>query len=568
MTDWLDLLMPHLLVVPILLPLFTDAVLLFPGEQARVAKSVVNLLSCVLGLFVAFALVFWVHRYDNTGAIGVYLPSNWQVPYGIVLAVDRLSALMLLMTAIIGLCSLMFSVAGWDRAGVHFHSLFQLQLMGLNGAFLTADLFNLFVFFEIMLTASYGLLLHGTGWPRVRSGLHYITMNLLASFLFLLGIALLYGVTGTLNMAHMALKIPLIPEADRGLLHAGAAVLAVAFLAKAAAWPLNFWLPPAYAAACPPVSALFAMLTKVGLYAILRLWTLLFPPTAVGSALFGSEVLVWGGLATLAFASVGVLASSNLQRLAGFSVLVSSGTLLAAIGFGQSGLTGGALYYLMSSTLALAALFLVSDLIERSRATEEAVPEENFADEQIPFPVDLIAPDHTNLDEEEQALIGKAIPAAMAFLGMSFIACALLVSGLPPMSGFIGKIVMLTALFNPEGLGGASEPLRVAAWFMLAGVVVSGLFATVAFSRAGIRFFWAPHDRAAPRLRVIECLPIVAMLLVCVVLVARADPVLRYTDLAARALHDPRDYIRAVMAAQTVRDGHSLPSAGTLESKP
>ena len=568
MTSWLDLLMPHLLVAPILLPMFTAAVLLIPSEQSRTAKSVVNLLSCLLGLCIAIALVYWVHHYNGTGAIGVYLPSNWQVPFGIVLAVDRLSALMLLITSIIGLGSLMFSVAGWDRAGVHFHSLFQLQLMGLNGAFLTADLFNLFVFFEIMLTASYGLLLHGTGWPRVRAGLHYITMNLLAAFLFLLGIALLYGVTGTLNMADMALKIPLIPVADRGLLHAGAAVLAVAFLAKAAAWPLNFWLPPAYSAACPPVSALFAIMTKVGLYAILRLWTLLFPSTAVGSALFGSDVLVWGGLATLAFASIGVLASTHLQRLAGFSVLVSTGTLLAAIGFGQSALTGGALYYLMGSTLALAALFLVTDLVERSRETEEAVPEEDFNDEQIPFPVDLFKPDHTNLDEEEQALIGKAIPAAMAFLGMAFILCALLVSGLPPMSGFIGKVVMLTALFNPEGLGASESSVRSAAWVLLALIVISGLFSTVSFSRAGIRFFWAPHDRASPRLRVIECLPIVGMLLVCMVLVARAEPVLRYTDLAARALHDPRDYIRSVMAAQTVREGHSLPRAGTLESKP
>ncbi len=568
MTSWLDLLMPHLLVAPILLPMFTAAVLLIPSEQSRTAKSVVNLLSCLLGLGIAIALVYWVHHYNGTGAIGVYLPSNWQVPFGIVLAVDRLSALMLLITSIIGLGSLMFSVAGWDRAGVHFHSLFQLQLMGLNGAFLTADLFNLFVFFEIMLTASYGLLLHGTGWPRVRAGLHYITMNLLAAFLFLLGIALLYGVTGTLNMADMALKIPLIPVADRGLLHAGAAVLAVAFLAKAAAWPLNFWLPPAYSAACPPVSALFAIMTKVGLYAILRLWTLLFPSTAVGSALFGSDVLVWGGLATLAFASIGVLASTHLQRLAGFSVLVSTGTLLAAIGFGQSALTGGALYYLMGSTLALAALFLVTDLVERSRETEEAVPEEDFNDEQIPFPVDLFKPDHTNLDEEEQALIGKAIPAAMAFLGMAFILCALLVSGLPPMSGFIGKVVMLTALFNPEGLGASESSVRSAAWVLLALIVISGLFSTVSFSRAGIRFFWAPHDRASPRLRVIECLPIVGMLLVCMVLVARAEPVLRYTDLAARALHDPRDYIRSVMAAQTVREGHSLPRAGTLESKP
>src|SRR5690606_8745120 len=126
------------------------------------------------------------------------------------------------------------------RASVHFHPLLQLQLMGLNGAFLTADLFNLFVFFEVLLAASYGLLLHGGGSTRVRAGLHYIAINLLASLLFLIGVALLYGVTGTLNMADMAQKLPHVPAGDRGLLHAGAALLGVAFLAKAALWPLNF----------------------------------------------------------------------------------------------------------------------------------------------------------------------------------------------------------------------------------------------------------------------------------------------------------------------------------------
>ena len=135
--------------------------------------------------------------------------------------------------------------------------------MGLYGAFLTADLFNLFVFFEVLLAASYGLMLHGSGRARVSSGLHYISINLLASSLFLIGAALIYGVTGTLNMADLALKIPLVPEADRGLLHAGAAILAVAFLAKAGMWPLNFWLVPAYSAASAPVAALFAIMTKV-----------------------------------------------------------------------------------------------------------------------------------------------------------------------------------------------------------------------------------------------------------------------------------------------------------------
>src|SRR6185295_5681163 len=167
---------------------------------------------------------------------------------------DRLSALMLVLSGIVGLCSALFSIARWDRAGVHFHPLLQIQLMGLNGAFLTGDLFNLFVFFEVMLAASYGLLLHGSGWARVQAGLHYIAVNLLASSLFLVGLAMLYGILGTHSMADIAAKVPLVAAEDRGLLHVGAAILAVAFLTKAAIWPLNFWLVPAYAAASAPVA--------------------------------------------------------------------------------------------------------------------------------------------------------------------------------------------------------------------------------------------------------------------------------------------------------------------------
>ncbi len=205
----------------------------------------------------------------------MYLPSNWNVPFGIVLVADRLAALMLVLTGVVALASLLFATARWHRAGVHFHALFQMQLMGVNGAFLTGDLFNLFVFFEVMLAASYGLLLHGSGRARVGAGLKYIAFNLLASSLFLIGVAMLYGITGTLNFADMAQRIPDIPATDRGLLHAGIAILGVAFLAKAAMWPLNFWLAPAYTAASAPVAALFVILTKVGIYAVLRLWTLL-----------------------------------------------------------------------------------------------------------------------------------------------------------------------------------------------------------------------------------------------------------------------------------------------------
>ena len=181
--------------------------------------------------------------------------------------------MMVALTGVVAFAASIYSTSRWDRAGVHFHPLLQLQLMGLNGAFLTGDLFNLFVFFEVMLAASYGLLLHGSGRLRVQAGLHYVAINLAASSLFLIGAALLYGVTGTLNMADLGVRIAQLAPADRGLVHAAAAILATAFFAKAGAWPLNFWLVPAYSAAVSPVGAVFALLTKLGIYTVLRLWT-------------------------------------------------------------------------------------------------------------------------------------------------------------------------------------------------------------------------------------------------------------------------------------------------------
>ena len=543
--------MPHLIIAPILLPMATAALMLLLGDTRRPLKAVVNVLSCVLGVAMAIGLVFWVQHTSGVQAVGVYLPANWPVPYGIVLVADRLSAMMVLLTSVLGLAAVLYASARWHKAGVHFHPLFQLQLMGLYGAFLTADLFNLFVFFEIMLTASYGLLLHGSGWARVRSGLHYIAMNLMASSMFLIGVAMLYGVTGTLNMADMAIMVPAIPEDDRGLLHAGAAILAVAFLVKAAAWPLNFWLPSAYSAAAAPVSALFAIMTKLGVYAILRVWTLLFPQDAGVSALFGGPVLVGLGLVTLAFGALGIIATQHLGRMAAFCAILSSGTLLAGLGFGQPAVTGGALYYTLGSTLAISAFFLLVELVDRTREVEEKplYISEIEPDDAFAFPVDLVPTRDVNLDDDEQALIGRAIPAAMAFLGLAFIVCALTIAGLPPMAGFVGKVVMLSALLNPAGFG-EDAGVSGAAWLLLGLLLVGGLLTIIAMSRAGVRYFWATFDRPLPRLRIIETLPIGALLLLVGVLVWQADAVLRYVNATARGLHDPKEYIGSVLSAK------------------
>ncbi|MBL0943388.1 MAG: monovalent cation/H+ antiporter subunit D [Hydrogenophaga sp.] len=533
----------HLLVAPVLLPMGTAALMLMLGEGNRRLKAVINTASTLTGLLLAVWLLLRVQA-DGTAALGVYLPGNWPVPFGIVLVADPLAVFMAVLAGAVGLAALLFALARWQHAGVYFHVLFQLQLMGLYGAFLTGDLFNLFVFFEVLLAASYGLLLHGGGLARVRAGLHYISINLLASLLFLIGVAVIYGVTGTLNMADIAAKIALIPPGDRGLLHAGAAILAVAFLAKAALWPLNFWLPPAYGAASAPSAAVFAILTKVGVYAILRLWTLCFPADAGGaSAGFGGPVLVWGGLATLAFGAIGMLASQQLGRLAGYSVIASSGTLIAAIGFDAPALTSGALFYLASSTLAGCALFLLVELIERAREVEEGPEDLDDGNYALPAFLDAEPPKGINLDDNEEALIGRAIPAALAFLGVAFTVCAMVIAGLPPLSGFVSKLSMLQALLD---LGSAP------AWWLFTLLIGSGLFAAIALMRVGVRHFWTAQDRPAPRLRVVETLPIAALLAAALLLVAQAEAVLGYTRATAEVLHAPRLYIDAVLGTRTV----------------
>ena len=202
MTSILD----HLVILPILLPMATGALLLMFDDRLRNARALISLGSAVLLVLLAVLLMSQANA-QPSGVLESYAVGNWPAPFGIVLVADRLSAMMVLLTAILGLATLCYSLARWHMVGSSFHSLFQFLLMGINGAFLTGDIFNLFVFFEVMLAASYGLALHGQGAARVRASLHYIAVNLGASFLFLIGAALIYGIAGTLNMADLAGKI-------------------------------------------------------------------------------------------------------------------------------------------------------------------------------------------------------------------------------------------------------------------------------------------------------------------------------------------------------------------------
>ncbi|MES2786359.1 MAG: monovalent cation/H+ antiporter subunit D [Pseudomonadota bacterium] len=515
MTDFAS----HLILLPIIVPLLAGALLLVIDEPRHTFKASVSVASVLLTLVTAVALV----ARAGSPVTHVYSLGAWAAPMGIVLVADRLATFMVLLTAVLGLAALLFALARWHRAGPQFHPLFQFLLAGLNGAFLTGDLFNLFVFFELLLAASYGLALHGGGMPRVRASLHYIVINLAASLLFLVGVSLLYGMAGTLNMADLAIRLPKLLDADRVLLEIGAATLAVAFLVKAGMWPLGFWLPATYKSSSAPVAALFSILSKVGIYALIRVWFVVF------GGVTGAELLMYGGMATLVFGMVGMLGSQDLGRIASCSLVVSSGTLLATLGVGGPDVVAPAFFYLVTSTLGTAALFLLVELIERSR-----VPGANvLAVTAEAFRVD-------DEDAQPEELVGVLIPATMAVLGLAFAFTSLLIAGLPPLPGFVAKFAMMAQVLDAPAVSTGS-------WLVLALVVLSGLAAIIALARAGVRIFWADSARIAPRVRLIEIMPVAGLIALSLVLTIFAGPVMSFMQEARNSLHPADGYIRKVL---------------------
>lgn len=532
--DWAQ----HLIILPVLLPLLCGALLIVINESRRRFKFIVSLSSLLMQLTVAICLIYLCDSDHWANNFGVYLAANWSAPFGIALLVDRLAAMMLLLTAMMAIAALWYSTMRWSRIGVHFHSLFQFLLMGINGAFLTHDLFNLFVFFEVMLAASYGLVLHGYNTARIRAGMQYIAVNLAASLLFLIGLALIYAGAGTLNMTDLAARISSISSisaADLVVLKIGISVLAIAFLVKSAMWPLGFWLPTTYAAASPPVAALLVLMTKVGAYVILRLWLLIFVANDSAAAGFGLPVLLWGGMITIAFGAAGLLASEVPGRMAGYAAIVSSGILLAVIGYGQASLITAGLYYLIGSSLAMAAFVLLIELVERSRspgANMLALTMEAFA-----------------IEDKLEETAGVGIPGALAFLGLAFACCAMMIAGLPPLSGFVAKFSLFHSLLHPDA---PTLAITATTWLLMALIVLSGLAAIISLMRFGVRAFWASGTIVTPNLHVTEVAPISALLLLCVILTVQAGPIFEYLQRTSDDLHRPNNYIQRVLSAPTV----------------
>ena len=513
--------MNHLPLLPVLVPLFAAALALF-FEHRRFGIGAQRVVAWA-SMLAMLASVLLLLRNASGGDIAVYLLGDWPARLGIALMVDRLAALMLVVAQLLGVACLLHACAGWDRRAPHFHAFFQFQMMGLNGAFLTGDVFNLFVFFEILLIASYGLMLSAGRGKRMRAGLHYIAFNVAASTLFLIALGLLYGLLGTLNMAEMAVRIAELPPREVALVQAAAGILRVVFCSKAALFPLYLWLPPTYTHTPAAVAALFAIMTKVGLYAVLRFGHLAFGADGPLDGFAWPTLLVLGGI-TLALASLGALAERRLRTLAAYLVVCSAATLFIAFALATTGTIAAGLYYLVHSTFAGAALFLLADLIRRRRGAA--------SDRK-----DLVA-----------QLPHNTMPAIL------FMVVAVSLAGLPPLSGFIGKLLLMEA---------TPAPVTRWVWWLL---LASSFLTLVGLARAYTRLFWrttpwpdappaalvayeANPDAADAPSRPLETAGTLLLVAYGLAMTVAAAPLLDYTRASAEQLATPDAYVSQLRAA-------------------
>lgn len=497
----------HLTLMPVVFPLIMGTLLLLPPIANSLARQRNVTLFASL---VMIALTSWLVQIAAQGDIQLYFLGDWKPPFGILFVLDRTSALMLLLSSILTLGALLYATGGDDTTGMHFYPLFMLQITGINGAFLTGDLFNLFVFFEVLLIASYSLLIHGGGKQRTQAAMHYVILNLVGSAFFLFALGILYGTLGTLNMADMAVRVHQLNPEELALAKAGGLLLLVVFGLKSALLPLQFWLPRTYSAASAPVAALFAIMTKVGIYSILRVHTLIFGPEA-GELANLIQPWLWPlSLLTLAIGAVGALASPSLRMLAANLVIISVGTILLAAAIATPQAIGAALYYLIHSTFVAAALFLLADAIGQQRGN----PGDRFV---------------TARRVQQPVLLGTA-----------FFVAALSVVGMPPFSGFVGKLMLLQA---------ANTPL-IASWAWPA-ILLSSLAAIIALSRAGTSLFWriSGENSATEAAPVFKLTGVWLLLLCSPLMVIFAGSITEYTQLAAEQLFDIHSTLELILQA-------------------
>ncbi|MDN2498503.1 Na+/H+ antiporter subunit D [Nocardia nova] len=520
-------LLPALCPLPVLIPLLTAAATLIVGRKARVQQAI-SIAALTVVVAISGVLLYLADR-DGMGAVQV---GRWETPIGITLVVDRLSAGMLLVSSIVLLAVLIFAVGqgisdGTERQPTSiFQPTYLILSAGVSLAFLAGDLFNLFVGFEVLLAASFVLLTLGASADRVRAGVSYVMVSMVSSLIFLTGIALAYAATGTLNLADMSVRMGTVPLGVRSAI---CAVLLVAFGIKAAVFPLSNWLPDSYPTAPAPVTAVFAgLLTKVGVYAIIRVHALLLP-----AGTFDNVLLVCG-LLTMVIGILGAIAQSDIKRLLSFTLVSHIGYLMFGVGLGSVGGTTGTVFYVVHHILVQTTLFLVVGLIERQAGSASL------------------------------SRLGGLLAASPA-LALLFGIPALNLGGIPPFSGYIGKVRLLQA--------GAADG-SVLAWMLIAGAVTTSLLTLYVMARVWSKAFWRPRvqapegeladaapsalidestdvlfdDRVDPgRMPRLMVAPTAAFIVVALALTVFAGPILGICQRAAEDLNDPHRYLDTVL---------------------
>jgi multicomponent Na+:H+ antiporter subunit D len=438
-----------LVPLPVILPLFAAGLNLMLHRRQRTQRVVSTL---TLVAVVALAAVLLVEA-DRSGPQVAWVGA-WPEPLGISLVADRLSALMLLVSATVTLAVMVFSIGQGMTSDTRrtpmsiYHPTFLVLVAGVANAFLAGDLFNLFVSFEVLLFASYVLLTLGGTGARIRAGTIYVVVNMLSSMLFLASVAVVYAATGSLNLAQLAQRLGDLPTPVALVIQL---MLLVTFAIKAAIFPLSFWLPDSYPTAPTPVTAVFAgLLTKVGVYAILRTQSLLFPDSPL------TDLLLWAALATMIVGILGAVAQSDLKRMLSFTLVSHIGYMVFGIGLATVAGFSGAIFYVVHHITIQTSLFLVIGLVERRAGTSSLL-----------------------------RLGGLARLAPL--LGLMFFVPAMNLAGIPPMSGFLGKVGLIDA-----GLE-VGTPL---AFTLIAGGVLTSLLTLYAVAKAWNLAFWRTPEQA------------------------------------------------------------------------
>ncbi|MGE0152850.1 MAG: Na+/H+ antiporter subunit D [Reyranellaceae bacterium] len=495
-----------LLTLPIAFPLLGVALCAMLWQSPR-AQRLVGLVASAGLLLSSIALL--AATYDGTVLATQF--GAWAAPFGISFVADMLAAAMVLITGLMAVAVGIYGLADEARGGqpALYHSLYQGLLLGVCGAFLTGDIFNLYVWFEIMLISSFGLLASGASRAQLDAGVKYVALNLVGTTFFLISVAFLYGATGTLNMADLARVLPTLE--NQGLVTTLAVLFLVTFGAKAAIFPLFFWLPAAYHTASAPVVAIFAaLLTKVGVYAIIRTFTLLFDGDA---GYTGPIVAVIAGL-TMVTGVLGAAAHFDIRRILSFHIVSQIGYMLFGIAVATPLAVAGSILYVIHHIVVKANLFLIAGAIERVGGS---------------FHLKRLG----------------GLYRSLPFLGVLFLVPALSLAGLPPLSGFWSKFTVIKASLD------AGHVLLAAA-----GLVV-GLLTLYSMVKIWNEAFWkAAPEQAAPFLlrwradagaRLLMLLPIVSLAAVTLTIGLYAEPFVDYSVRAANQLLDKSAYIDAVL---------------------